>query len=131
MLKFPQTSWIGIIKRVKKERVDFPIVFVVLEALSVQFLRYFYRCCTTIKYGRTRHAVHFLKRTFQRFTSKTLQKLEKISTYSRFFAACVYFLNCFGVTIMANLQEKLNSFGRLLKKYLQTSVGNCLKLDRK
>ena len=44
----------------------------------------------------------------------------------------VCFLNRFGVRMLANVQQRLKSKSiGLLKEYLQSSVGKCLKYDRK
>ena len=78
--------------------------------------------------------IQFLRKSLQRFASKTLQNdsnsVEKI--HSRFYSTYMCFLNRFGVRILANVQQKLNSYSsRLLKNFLQTSVGNRLKSVRK
>ena len=78
---------------------------------------------------RTSCASHFLKRTLQRFASKTLQSdskaVEKFQ-HLRFRAAS------FLIGLLANVQQRLNSqSNRLLKAYLQTQVGKWLKIHRK
>ena len=52
-------------------------VFVVFDAFSVEFPRFFVKGSNTINNERTSFALHLLKRTFQRFTSKTLQNVSK------------------------------------------------------
>ena len=73
--------------------------------------------------------MHFLKKTLQRFASKTqndskaVEKFKIIVFKNIVFVQLVYFLNRFGVRMMANIQQRLNSlFSMLLKVYLQTSV---------
>ena len=51
--------------------------FVVFDAISVEFPRFFVKGSNTIKNERTSFALHFLKRTFQRFVSKTHQNDSK------------------------------------------------------
>ena len=46
-------------------------VFVVFHAISVQFPRVFVNSSITLNNERTSYAKHFLKRTLQRFASKT------------------------------------------------------------
>ena len=44
----------------------------------------------------------------------------------------IFVLNRFGVRLLRNVQERLNSFFlRVLKEHLQTSIGKWLKVDRK
>ena len=44
----------------------------------------------------------------------------------------VYFINRFGVGMLANVQQRLNAYSsKLLKQYLQTFVGKWLKIERK
>ena len=97
---------------------------VVFDAISFEFPRFFVKGSKTINNGRMSYALHFLKRTFQRFASKTLQndsKYFKKNQYFRIYITYVYFLNRFGIRMMVNVQQRLNSnFCRLLKKYLQT-----------
>ena len=59
--------------------VDFEIVekfevFVVFDTISVQLLRGFVISSITLNNERTSYALHFLKRTLQRFASKTIQQ---------------------------------------------------------
>ena len=46
-------------------------VFVVFDAISVQFPRVFVNSSITLNNERTSYAIHFLKRRLQRFASKT------------------------------------------------------------
>ena len=46
-------------------------VFVVFDAISVQFPRVFVTSSMTLNNERTSYAIHFLKRTLHRFASKT------------------------------------------------------------
>ena len=46
-------------------------IFVVFDAISVQFLRVFVNSSITLNYEKTSYAIHFLKRTLHRFASKT------------------------------------------------------------
>ena len=52
-------------------------VFVVFDAISVGFPIVFVKGSNTINNGRTSYASHFLKRTLQRFASKTLKIVQK------------------------------------------------------
>ena len=45
--------------------------FVVFDAISVQFPKVFVFSSITLNNERTSYAIHFLKRTLQRFASKT------------------------------------------------------------
>ena len=110
-------------------------VFVVFDAISDEFPRFFVKGSNTINNERTSYALHFLKRMAQRFASKTLQndsKYIKKIQHLRFYTTYVYFLKRFGIRMMGNVPQRLNSyFCRLLKKFLQTSVEKRIKLDRK
>ena len=48
-------------------------VFVVFDAISVEFPRFLVKGSNTFNNERTSYALHILKRTFQRFASKTFQ----------------------------------------------------------
>ena len=52
-------------------------VFVVLDAISVELPRFFGKVYDPSNNERMSYALHFLKRTFQRFASKTLQNDSK------------------------------------------------------
>ena len=62
--------------------------FVVFDAISVQFPRVFVNSSITLNNERTSYAIHFLKRTLQRFASKTLFLL---STSSFLSSLCLHF----------------------------------------
>ena len=53
------------------------VVFVVFDAISVEFPKFFVKGSNTINNERTSYAFHVLKKTFQRFASKTLQNDSK------------------------------------------------------
>ena len=52
-------------------------VFVVFDAIFVEFPRFFVKGSKTINNERMSYALHFLKRTFQCFASKTHQNDSK------------------------------------------------------
>ena len=54
------------------ENVEKFEVFVVFDGIPVEFPRFFVKGSDTINNERTSYSLHFLKRTFQRFASKTL-----------------------------------------------------------
>ena len=94
--------------------------FFVFDAISIQFPRDF--VLRKIRFTekmptqstnnkRTSFALHFLKRALQRFASKTLQNdskgVEKFQHHR--FVQLLYLLNSFGVRMLANVQQSLNS----------------------
>ena len=61
------------------------VKFCVFGAISVQFQKDFVNGSNTIKSEKTSNAVHFLKRTLQRFASKTFQNdSEWVGTFQHF-----------------------------------------------
>ena len=82
-------------------------VFVVFDAISVQFPRVFVNSSIMLNNERTSYAIHFLKRTLQCFASKTPTFF--CFQHHRFKAAYVYILKRFGFRTMANVQKRLNA----------------------
>ena len=105
-------------------------VFVVSDAISVDFSKDL--VLSSAIHSTTPQRV-FLKRTLQCFASPTFQNDSKgVEKLQLFFVQLVYFLNHFGVTMSANVQQRLNSYSiRLSGEYLQISVGKWLRSDRK
>ena len=114
--------------------------FVVFDALSVEFPWVFVIRSNTIINERTSEALHFLRERSSvllqkhfRMTPNEAKKFNIVVFIQLFiYSTSVYFLNCFGVRITANVAQSLNSyFCWLSKKYLQTSSGKWLKIDCK
>ena len=111
---------ISSVSKRKMPKVDLEIVekfevFVVLNAVSVQFPRVIVINSIAFENERTSYALHFLKRKLQRFSSKTFQQF--LLSTSSFLSNLCFLLNRFGFRTMANAQQRLNAyFSRPSKK---------------
>ena len=84
-------------------------VFVVFDAISVQFPRDFVPIQSTQQQKKTSYALQFLKRKSKRFAKNILQKDSEAVENIFVFVQLVYFLNRFGVRVLGNVQQRLNS----------------------